>query len=266
MKLLPRSVDVSGSIRFAGTELLSLPEAKMRPYRGARIAMVFQDPDDALNPSMRVGRQISEVIRLHTGLDRRAAQRQAIELLRSLQMGAPERQIHAYPHELSGGMRQRVMLAVALAGNPQLLIADESTRSLDVTTQAQVVRELREMQHGRGMAVILISHDLRVAGSFADDVLVMCAGSALEYGPTRQLFERPRTPYTKALLRASCNPVAAHAPDQALAVSNEVGDTTASSGGCPFASRCPSATAPCRRERPALIDHGFGHFSACWNA
>jgi oligopeptide/dipeptide ABC transporter ATP-binding protein len=267
MGLLPRTAVVSGSVRFAGTELLELTEAEMRSYRGAEIAMVFQDPDDALNPTMRVGHQISEAIRLHTGLGRRAAWHQAIELLRSLKMAAPEDRIHAYPHELSGGMKQRVMLAVALAGNPKLLIADESTRALDVTTQAQIVRLIENAQRQRGMAVILISHDLRLAASFADDILVMCGGSALEYAPTSELFERPRTPYTRALLGAMPNANAARQlPRGIVSFDERADDARTSAVGCPFEPRCPSATTACRQQRPPLTEQGFGHHWACWNA
>lgn len=265
--LLPRNAVVSGSARFRGIELLELTEAEMRSYRGGKIAMVFQDPDDALNPTMRVGKQISEAVRLHTGVGTRAASHQAIELLRSLKMPAPEDQIHAYPHELSGGMRQRVMLAIALAGNPKLLIADESTRALDVTTQAQIVRLIEESQRQRGMAVILISHDLRLAGSFADDILVMCAGSALEYASTPELLERPRTPYTKALLNAIPSVDGPRQRDRGIVWRDELAyGIRVSASGCPFEPRCPIATSACLKEQPPLVEEGFGHHWACWNA
>lgn len=238
MALLPRNAVVSGSVRFAGVELLELTEAEMRSYRGGKIAMVFQDPDNALNPTMRVGHQIGEAVRLHTGLRRRAAWHQAIELLRSLKMPAPEDQVDAYPHELSGGMRQRVLLAIALAGNPQLLIADESTRALDVTTQAQIVSLIEETQRHRRMAVILITHDLRLAGSFADDILVMCAGSALEYAPAADLFERSRTPYTRALLTAIPSVNGPWKRDRGLVRCDEPVEGSAVSGaGCAFEPR-----------------------------
>jgi oligopeptide/dipeptide ABC transporter ATP-binding protein len=267
MGLLPKTAVVSGSVRFEGAELLGLTEADMRSYRGRGIAMVFQDPDDALNPTIRVGRQISEAIRLHAGLGRRAARRQTIELLRSLNMPAPEDCIHAYPHELSGGMKQRVVLAVALAGNPKVLIADESTRALDVTTQVQIMRLIEDAQRQRGMAVILISHDLRLAASFADDVLVMCAGSALEYAPTAELFERPRTPYTRALLGAAPSLESTRQSDPGAVLSREIGNAVRRSAvGCPFEPRCSSATTACRREQPRLIEQSFGHHWACWNA
>jgi oligopeptide/dipeptide ABC transporter ATP-binding protein len=264
--LLPRSAVVSGSVLFSGTDLLALTEAEMRPYRGSKIAMVFQDADDALNPTMRVGQQIGEAICLHAGLGRRASQQQAIELLRSLKMPAPEERIHAYPHELSGGMKQRVMLAVALAGNPKLLIADESTRALDVTTQAQIVGLIEDVQRQRGMAVILITHDLRLAGSFADEILVMCAGSALEYATTSQLFGRPRTPYTKALLGAIPDSEGARRRSQGTASYLDSADRERTSAAtCPFEARCPSATTACRRWHPPVVEQGSGHYWACWN-
>jgi oligopeptide/dipeptide ABC transporter ATP-binding protein len=267
MGLLPRNAIVSGSASFAGTELLGLAEDQMRTYRGAKIAMVFQDPDNALNPTMRVGDQIGEAIRLHAGLGRRAARHQAVELLRSLKMPAAEDRIDAYPHELSGGMRQRVMLAIALAGNPELLIADESTRALDVMTQAEIVRLIEDAQRHRGMAVILVTHDLRLAGSVADDILVMCAGSALEYASTTELFERPRTPYTKALLAANSDAYGVRrlsgsfVPDRDIADRERIAPT-----GCPFESRCPSATRACLSQPPPLVHQGSGHRWACWNA
>jgi oligopeptide/dipeptide ABC transporter ATP-binding protein len=265
--LLPRNAVIGGSICFAGTDLHALSEAEMRPYRGSKIAMVFQDPDDALNPTMRVGQQVSEAIRLHMGLGRRASLHQAIELLGSLQMPAPELCIHAYPHELSGGMKQRVMLAVALAGNPQLLIADESTRALDVTTQAQAVSLIRDAQRQRGMAVIMITHDLRLAGSFADDILVMCAGSVLEYAATKDLFECPRTPYAKALFDAIPDIDSPRRRAQGRASYADVADRLrTSAAGCPFEPRCPSATTACQRWHPPLVEQRVGHHWACWNA
>jgi len=223
---------VSGSALFAGTELLALTEGQLRSYRGSRIAMVFQDADNALNPTMRVGDQISEAIRLHTGLDRRSARHKAIELLRSLKMQAPEHRIHAYPHELSGGMKQRVMLAMALAGNPKLLIADESTRALDVKTRTDVVRLIEDAKRSRGMALIFISHDLGLAARLADDMLVMHAGSAVEYAPTEELFRHPRAPYTRALLDAmrglDCDP-----PPHHTVSCNEIVNGARFSVGCP---------------------------------
>lgn len=266
MGLLPTTAAVSGSARFSGAELIGLREPELRAYRGAMMAMVFQDADNALNPTMRVGQQIGEAIRLHTGLGRRAARQRAIELLRILKVPAPDDRVDSYPHELSGGTKQRVMLAVALAGNPRLLIADESTRALDVTTQAEIVGLIEQTQRNSGMAVILISHDLRLAGGFADDILVLYAGSALEYAPAKELFQRPRTPYTRALLGAIPDVNAAPGRDHDSVVSGLPSDgAELSAAGCPFESRCPSATSVCRRERPPMMEHAFGHHWACWN-
>jgi ABC-type glutathione transport system ATPase component len=175
LNLLSGRAVVSGSVRFNGRELLGLSEGEIRAYRGAEIAMVFQDTDQALNPTMRIGEQIAEAVRLHAGLDRMSARHRAVELLDMLKMPDPEARAFAYPHELSGGMRQRVMIAIALAGNPKLLIADEPTRALDVTTQAEILGLLKDMQRRTGMAVILVSHDLLVAANFADDIVVMRA-------------------------------------------------------------------------------------------
>ncbi len=203
VNLLPDTAVVSGSIKFDGTELRGLTEKETRHYRGAHIAMVFQDTEQALNPTMRVGNQISEAIRLHTRLDRNSARRHAIELLRMLKMSDPDEHALAYPHELSGGMRQRVMIAIALAGNPRVLIADEPTRALDVTTQVDVLGLLKATQRRLGMAVILITHDLLLAARFADYILVMNRGDAVEYGRADQILGNPRMPYTRALLAAT---------------------------------------------------------------
>ncbi len=198
MNLLSANATVSGSIRFNGMELLGLTENEIRSYRGAQIGMVFQDTEQALNPTMRIGPQISEAVRLHTEFDRG----RTFELLSQLQVSAPEELVAAYPHELSGGMRQRVMIAIALAGNPKLLIADEPTRALDVMTQAEILALLKAVQSHFGMAIILVTHDLMLAANFADDILVMYKGAAVEYGSTGQLLADPRMPYTKALLTA----------------------------------------------------------------
>ena len=200
--LLPSTAAVKGSICFDGRELLGLSERQLRRVRGAGIAMVFQDPARSLNPSMRVGAQIIEAIREHARLDRASARQIAIEWLRRLRFATPEQTLRAYPHQLSGGMQQRITIAVALAANPKLLIADEATRSLDVTTQATILGFLKSLQRQLGMAIIMVSHDLRMAAAFADEILVLHAGSAVEYGPAMQVFQRPRMPYTRALLAA----------------------------------------------------------------
>ncbi len=200
--LLPHGATVAGSVWLNGVELIGLSEKRMRAHRGRDIAIVFQDPDRALNPVMRVGRQIAETVRLHEGCNRQAAGRRAIELLQLLGIDEPKGRVLAYPHELSGGMRQRVMLALAIAARPKVLIADEATRSLDVITQAQVLKHLHRVQQELGMALIMICHDLRLTANIADDVLVMRAGRAVEYAPVSRMFASPRDTYTKSLLNA----------------------------------------------------------------
>jgi ABC-type dipeptide/oligopeptide/nickel transport system ATPase component len=202
MGLLPTRCRVSGSIRFAGQELVGLGERDMRRVRGTGMAMVFQDPGRALNPTIQIGRQIEETVRAHQRCGRAGAQRHAVELLSLMKLNAPEQLFHAYPHQLSGGMQQRVMIALALAGQPTLLIADEATRSLDVTTQVQILALLKSLQHDLKMAIIMISHDLIAASHFAENILVMHGGRVVEILPATHLFTHAQMPYTQALLSA----------------------------------------------------------------
>jgi oligopeptide/dipeptide ABC transporter ATP-binding protein len=262
--LLPTGATVTGSIRLNGKELVGLPDAEMRVHRGADIAIVFQDADHALNPTMRVGYQITEAIRQHESINRRLARDRAVELLTKLQVPAPVQRFHAYPHQLSGGTRQRVMLAMALASNPKVLIADEMTRALDVTTQAEIMRLLLDRQREMGMAIIMISHDLTLAASVADDVLVMYAGRPVEYSPAAELFSRPRMPYTKALLDSALN---IRSPQATLAVvpGQSPSATRVPTNSCAFEPRCWRATPTCALERPALLEHEPGHHYACWH-
>ena len=261
--LLPSYARVSGSARFDGEELVGMSEREARQRRGADIAMVFQDPTRSLNPTMRVGVQVAEAVRAHFDLDRAGARRRAVELLALVKLPAPERRFHEYPHQLSGGMRQRVMIAIALAGEPRLLIADEATTALDVTTQAQIMELIGELQARLGMAVILISHDLGLAASYADDVVVMYAGRAVERAPATELFAHVRMPYTAALLGAIPHlereshvllPVIGGAPP----------DLSALPAGCPFRPRCDRATDTCA-ESPPLAEHEPQHRYACWH-
>lgn len=201
--LLPEHATVTGSVQFRGTELLGLDESEMRRLRGARIAIAFQDADRHLNPTMRIGEQIAEAMRAHQRLDRRVAQQRSVALLERLGLPAPVRCFRAFPHQVSGGMRQRALLAIALACNPNVLIADESTRAVDTVTRAQVLSVLAEWQQETGMGLILVTHDLALAERFADDLLVMRAGEKVEHGRTRTVFAHPRTPYTRALLLAA---------------------------------------------------------------
>jgi oligopeptide/dipeptide ABC transporter ATP-binding protein len=266
MGLLPPTAHVSGSARFDGTELVGLPEWEMRRRRGADIAMVFQDPARSLNPTMRIGAQITEAIRAHAQLDRldrTAAKERAIELLQLVRLPAPERRFHEYPHQLSGGMRQRVMIAIALAGRPRLLIADEATSALDVTTQAQIMELLVELQEQLGMAVILISHDLALAASYADDVVVMYGGRAVERASAATLFASVRMPYTRALLGAI--PLLERPAHTELpVVPGQPPDPAALPSGCPFRPRCGSAGDECATA-PPFDEHEPGHWWACWH-
>jgi oligopeptide/dipeptide ABC transporter ATP-binding protein len=264
MGLLPPSATVSGSIRFEGTELVGMPEPELRGYRGRAIAMVFQDPTRSLNPTMRIGHQITEAVRMYRELSRVAAAERALDLMELVRLPAARERFSQYPHQLSGGMRQRVMIAIALASDPKLLIADEATSALDVTTQAQIMDLLRDLQQRLGMAVIMISHDLGLAASFADEVLVMYAGRAVEQAPTRTLFARVRMQYTRALLEAIPrleNP--AHAPLEA--VPGQPPDLASQPPGCPFAPRCPAASDKCRQTAPPFAEQEPGHRWACWH-
>ena len=263
MGLLPATATVTGSARFEGVELLNRPDREMRRHRGADLAMVFQDPTRSLNPTMRVGAQITEAIRAHADIDRRAADRRAVELLRLVRLPAAQRRFHEYPHQLSGGMRQRVMIAIALAAEPKLLIADEATTALDVTTQAQIMDLLLDLQDSLGMAIIMISHDLALAASYAHEVLVMYAGRAVEYAPADTLFAHVRMPYTRALLDAI--PRVERPPHTLLPVTpGQPPDLASLPAGCPFAPRCSSATERCATA-PAFEEHEAGHWWACWH-
>jgi oligopeptide/dipeptide ABC transporter ATP-binding protein len=263
MGLLPDTATVTGSVRFCGRELLGLTEKQMREHRGADIAMVFQDPSRSLNPTMRIGHQITEAIRAHQPLDRRSARDRAVELLELVRMPLPRRRFVEYPHQLSGGMRQRVMIAIALACHPKLLIADEATTALDVTTQAQIMELLVDLQRELGMGLMLISHDLGLAASYADEVIVMYAGRVVEHAPTRQLFEHVRMPYTKVLLEAIPRlDRPAHSP--LPVVGGRPPDLASLPAGCSFAPRCPSARDRCRGASPPLEEHEPGHRWACW--
>ena len=267
MGLLPQGTAISGSARLRGSELIGLSDAELRRHRGAQIAMVFQDPARSLNPTMRIGLQITEAIRTHRRVSKGEASKQAIELLRLVRIPAAERRFHEYPHQLSGGMRQRVMIAIALACRPKLLIADEATTALDVTTQAQIMELLLELQDELGMALILISHDLGLAASYADEVIVMYAGKIVEQAPAGRLFGRDgtvRMRYTRTLLDAIPHlERPAHSP--LPVVGGRPPDMTALPAGCSFAPRCASAADDCLAKAPALIEHAPGHRWACWH-
>lgn len=263
MGLLPPTAEVSGSVTFRGAELVGMRERELRRLRGAGIAMVFQDPTRSLNPTMRIGTQVTEAVRAHADHDRRAARERAIELLRLVRLPDAERRFLEYPHQLSGGMRQRVMIAIALAGEPRLLVADEATTALDATTQAQIMELLTQLQQRLGMAVILISHDLGLAATYAQDVVVMYAGRAVEYASASRLFANVRMPYTRALLGAM--PLLEREPHAPLPViPGQPPKLTDAPRGCPFRPRCASATEQCA-ETPPFAEHEPGHWWACWH-
>ncbi|MGH2895162.1 MAG: ABC transporter ATP-binding protein [Solirubrobacteraceae bacterium] len=264
MALLPDTAHVSGAIRFDGQELVGLPERRMRALRGSQIAMVFQDPARSLNPTLRIGAQITEAIHMHRNVSKAEAHDRAVELMELVRLPAARERVRQYPHQLSGGMRQRVMIAIALAGDPRLLIADEATTALDVTTQAQIMELLRDLQQRLGMALIMISHDLGLAASYADEVLVMYAGRAVERAATRTLFGQVRMPYTRALLGAI--PRLENPPHTTLmAVPGQPPDLASQPPGCPFAPRCPDVTEKCREVAPPLAEQEPGHLWACWH-
>jgi oligopeptide/dipeptide ABC transporter ATP-binding protein len=261
--LPPARVQHSGKVRFSGHEISDLNGRELRDFWGTQIAMVFQDPMTALNPVVRVERQITEGLRLRLGLDRKAAHDTAIALLDSVGIPDPARRLRVYPHQLSGGMRQRVMIAIALACGPKLLLADEPTTGLDVTVQAQILDLLSDQQRERSMAMVLVTHDLGVVANRADDIIVMYAGRVVEQAPTRELFAHTRMPYTEALLRSIprlTDP--SHARLQAIP--GRPPDLASTPKGCKFSPRCPYAQPRCAEEEPPLRGAGPDHLFRCW--
>ena len=254
---------VSGSIRFAGRDLLGLGEAQMRDVRGNEISMIFQEPMTSLNPVLTIGHQIAETLTLHQGLDRKAALAKAVDMLRLVHIPEARRRIGEYPHQLSGGMRQRVMIAMALACNPKLLIADEPTTALDVTIQAQILDLLLEMKSRLGMAVMLITHAMGVVAETAQRVVVMYAGKVVEEAPVGELFARPRHPYTQGLIHSIPRLDRAGRKVRLEAIPGVVPSLLDPPPGCRFAPRCRFAMAACTRAMPDLREVGPGHKVAC---
>lgn len=255
----------AGTARFDGVDLAATGEPGLRDLRGRRIGMVFQDPMTALNPVLPVWRQIALPLRRHLRLDRRAAKRTAVRLLDDVGIPDPARRADQYPVQMSGGMRQRVMIAIALSCDPDLLIADEPTTALDVTVQAQILGLLDRLRAERDMAVILISHDLGVVADHSDDVMVMYAGRQAERGPTRDVLAGPRMPYTRALLDAAPT-LDGERGRRLAAIGGQPPDLTSLPAGCAFAARCPRAQDRCHTQAPALVRvPGSGHDAACWN-
>ena len=259
---------VAGRLLFEGRDLLALSEEQMREVRGNAISMIFQEPMTSLNPALTVGRQIAESLTVHRGLSRHDAMGKAVDMLRRVRMPEPERRVSQYPHELSGGMRQRVMIAMALACGPKLLIADEPTTALDVTIQAQILELMRELASETGAAIILITHDLGVVAEMAQRVVVMYAGHKVEEAPVDELFARPRHPYTRGLLGSMPHlgdSIAAEGAKRLVEIPGMVPSLKDAQPGCLFAPRCPNALPQCTREAPLLTAHGAGHWAACWN-
>ena len=266
MGLLPKGQGriAGGSIRFEGRDLATLTPATMRALRGNRIAMIFQEPMTSLNPAFTIGNQLIEGIRCHRDISHADARRHAIDMLRRVRIPSPEQRIDEYPHKLSGGMRQRVMIAMALSCEPKLLIADEPTTALDVTIQAQVLDLMRTLRKETGTAIILITHDLGVIAELADEVLVMYSGRIVERASVQALFARPQHPYTIGLLGSI--PKLHLEQDRLNAIEGQVPTPMTSVQGCRFAPRCPFAIDKCRREAPPLIALEAGHEAACWRA
>ena len=268
----PPGRTIKGRVLLEGRDLLQLSEPEMRKIRGNAISMIFQEPMTSLNPVLTIGHQIAEALVLHRGSSREQAAKRAIELLRLVRMPEAERRASQYPHQLSGGMRQRVMIAMALACEPRLLIADEPTTALDVTIQAQILDLMRELQQKTGAAIVLITHDLGVVAEMAERVVVMYAGRKVEEAPVAELFAHPRHPYTRGLLDSI--------PKLGAATSNgerggrmrlaEIAGTVPSLAepivGCAFAARCGYATARCRVDAPPMEEKANAHFAACWES
>jgi oligopeptide transport system ATP-binding protein len=266
LKLLPEppAFIKGGKAFFENVDLLEMSTEEIRSIRGNRIAMIFQDPMTSLNPVLKIGEQIGESLQLHLGLSKGQAHSRAIELLSHVGIPMAEKRVNQYPHQLSGGMRQRVMIAMGLSCNPQLLIADEPTTALDVTIQAQIIELILNLQNETGMAVIWITHDLGVIAGLADKVIVMYSGHVMEYAPVDALFEDTRHPYTKGLIE-SLPDVKEEATVDLNTIRGKPPDLTSLPAGCPFAPRCDYVIDKCLERNPPLLQLGEGeHFAACW--
>ncbi len=263
MGLVPPPSSIVGEVVFAGTSLLSASESQWRTIRGKRIAMIFQDPMTSLNPYLTVGRQLTEVIEAHERVTAAEARARSVAMLTRVGIADPERRFDSHPHELSGGMRQRVMIAMALLCNPELLIADEPTTALDVTIQAQILAVIRDLQAELGTSVILVTHDLGVVAQMATNVAVMYAGRIVEMGPTDAVFARPSHPYTRGLLRSIPQLQAkTHAP--LLPIPGRPPDLSQLPSGCPFRPRCEQASERCAQAYPDAVVVADEHWAACW--
>lgn len=255
----------SGQVLFEGRDLLSLPEEEMRKIRGNRIAMIFQDPMTSLNPVLSIGLQMTEGVRLHLGLNERAARERAVEMLSLVGLSRPKERLDDFPHQFSGGQRQRIMIALALSCNPALLIADEPTTALDVTVQAQIVELIQDLRQKLGMAVIWISHNLGLVAGVVDKVVVMYGGHVIEESPVDDLYERPRHPYTHGLLKAIPK-MEGRDQGRLFSIDGMPPDLRRKPENCPFAPRCSYAVTKCREVLPSLSEIEPGRTVRCWRA
>lgn len=263
MRLLPRAAKIKGgTVRFCGESLLGKSAREMRAIRGLRIGMILQDPSVSLDPLYTIGDQIDEALTVHGNMPRAARRARAVELLTAVGIPSPEDQLRNYPHEMSGGMLQRVVAAIAIAWNPALLIADEPTTALDPTIQVQLLDMLASLRDRLGVSVLVITHDFGVAAHICDDIMVMYAGEVVETGPVRAILEHPAHPYTRALMESSGTP-----PDHGrlLAIEGQPPDLADLPPGCAFAPRCPHAIARCRMQAPPLRRIKAGHTASCWH-
>ena len=263
MGLLPGTATRTGSIKYMGKDISNLPEKELRELWGTGMAMIFQDPMTTLNPVRRIGAQLTESLTVRLKLDKKEAHKQAIELLRRVRIADPEGMMRKFPYQLSGGMRQRIMIAIAVSCKPELLFADEPTTALDVTVQAQVLELLTELRKEFNMAMILVTHDLGVVAGHTDKIAVMYAGDVVEMAPTKELFTNMKMPYTEALLKSIPRletPTGSRLP----VIEGRLPDPTKNEPGCPFANRCPYVADKCRAEKPPLKDTGTGHLYRCW--
>lgn len=263
MGLLPSTATRTGTISYQGKDISTLPKDEVRELWGIGMAMIFQDPMTALNPVRRIGSQLTESLTVRLGMNKKDAKIKAIELLKRVRIPDPEAMLRKFPYQLSGGMRQRIMIAIAVSCEPELLFADEPTTALDVTVQAQVLELLTELRKESNMAMILVTHDLGVVAGHTDKIAVMYAGDVVEYAPTRELFANMKMPYTEALLKSIPRletPTGSRLP----VIEGRLPDPTKNEPGCPFANRCPYVTDKCRAEKPPLTDGGNDHFYRCW--